>query len=153
MARTDYAAIYSRLPLAERNYFTAHPDEFEDYILTTINLQNTGNRQVFRHGFMDNNDRIFISSLTRSAWLRGITQGTDKLKKNNWSRRKIEPALGSMGNNVDNNVGGLAGIDGIILELRRIQGPIPIAQWLPLAQRIGIFINAINNNPAGPTAY
>jgi hypothetical protein len=152
MARTDFAAIFNHLPNAERTHFANNPGEFRDYILNTANLANSGATELFRLGFMDDNDHIRIPSLTRSKWLKGIARGTDKLKHSTWTRRKIEPQLGSMGNTVDHNVSGGIGNDGIILELRRIQGNIGIAQWGPLARRIGKFIRKINNN-LGPINY
>ena len=54
---------------------------------------------------------------------------------------------------MDPNAGGMGGIDGMILELRRIQGPIPIGQWAPLATRIATFILNLNTNPGGPVNY
>jgi hypothetical protein len=161
MARTDFAAMFSSLPQAERSYFQQNPEAWVQYALQTARLPpNSANERLINQRISDGGVlRPFSASppihlpLTRGAWLRAMasptqprdlftasaTAGVPEYTDGNGKSRLH--ALGLLGNRQD-AVG--HGKDGVIVELRQMQRKVPWPDWIKLAYTMVDYITELN---------
>ena len=149
MARTDLAQLFRMLPPAEQTYFS-HNNGAEWMALVAQIPMLAGMNwalPVFEGGIhrgpaigpgvYTNPDLGQLNALTRDLWLRGITQGTDRMTRRHFptaAHRDELESLGSLGRRTEPV--GLGVPEGAIFELRGMQGGVPIVHWVTLAQNV-----------------
>jgi hypothetical protein len=144
MARTDFAQMFKMLPPHEQNILKSGGGGTLVDIMkqcpafTALNMT----QPVFSGGIYANNaggpSRV-LDPLTREDWLKGITQGVDKLTRKKFPSKKKSTrgeleSLGALGKKTEPV--GPHGNAAPIFELRGLKGQVPFAQWTALAQSI-----------------
>ncbi|MFD0229643.1 DUF4157 domain-containing protein [Streptomyces hirsutus] len=160
MARTDFAHAYSLLPTNLRGHFQANAAEFTDLVLDAASMNGTGNAPVFANpverGLANDRTQTTIT-LTRSAWLNGITVGQDLLK--HWdhltmpergmvdqaSAEGVHKSLGALGSE-QNLVGPQNDQEAVVSELRRMKDNLRAAEMKSLAIAVFSLVEQLNAN-------
>ena len=108
MARTDFGAMFNKLPDAERKQFRQDGASFVKLVLDAAGMTGEGDKKVFERGIRksyDNNSPDYDTDLTmvnrklgftRDQWLLGITKGQDRI-----ASRGILFGLGALGKRTD----------------------------------------------------
>jgi hypothetical protein len=142
MARTDFGAMFVKLPDKDYKRFTEAPATFVDLVLAAAGLTGTDNTKVYERGIRksyiktspDYNTDLTGEkdglAITRRNWLLGITLGLDKLSSHTLPSLKSDlEGMGALGGRTD-RVGTEvqpkvkkqpAGGRGIILEMRKLK--------------------------------
>jgi hypothetical protein len=160
MLRTDFASLFSALPMLEQADIRSDPFAFSEWVLGIAGLAGAGDAAVFERGVLEDYHQGATPvvdddpglKVSRSSWLVGVVVGHDSLsaRSNPALRAKLE-GLGRLGNRFD-QVGDRR--RGAIMEFRGMGKGVPSDQWSALA--LGIFdylvgLNAGTNQRATAT--
>ena len=165
MARTNFGAMFSKLPDQEFERFTKSPLSFVTLVLDAAGLSGGGGTKVYERGIRKSYDKnspdysvdlttqVPDLGITRERWLLGITLGMDRLSSSGMPALKNElEGLGALGTRTD-RVGNQivpnakkqpAGGTGIIVEMRKLRTNQFYTEFVGSAQRIFDYLVALN---------
>jgi hypothetical protein len=165
MARTDFGAMFARLPDKDFDRYTKAPNTFVTLVLDAAGLSGTGGTKVYERGIRKSYDKkspdynvdltgtVPDLAITRQNWLLGITLGEDRISSSGMPRLKAElEGLGALGARTD-RVGGEvvpgkkkqpSGGSGIILEMRKLKDNQSYGDFVATAQRVFDYLVVLN---------
>lgn len=162
MVRTDFGALFAKLPDSDYGAIIKDPTGFVTWILTIARLQNAPDVPVFERGIRKSYRKADPDynvadpdpglAITRRDWILRITMGEDLLsaKTNPALAAKLE-GLGALGGKFD-AIGPEAAKKpknqsrtGTVLEFRNMQKAVEHTQWSSLALGIFDYIVGLNN--------
>jgi hypothetical protein len=165
MARTDFGAMFRRLPDREYRQFIKEPETFVALVLAAANLTGSDNTKVYERGIRKSYNRtspdynVDVSAqipelgINRRNWLIGVTLGQDRLSSDGLPQLKNElEGLGALGSRTDrvgtevvpNAKKQPQGGSGIILEMRKLRTGQMYSDFVASAQRIFNYLVALN---------
>lgn len=162
MMRTDFGALFQRIPDRDRDVLIANPAAFMNWILTIAGLAAAPDAPVLNRGVRLSSDKASANYLvrdphpgmavTRREWLLGITLGVDRMTlKTNAALALADSSLGKLGSTFD-AVGPEAAKKpknqsktGAIMEFRNMSKDVHYTDWSPLALRVFDYIGELNN--------
>jgi len=166
LSRTDFGAMFMRLPEEERKRFVNDRDSFVNLVLTAAGMSGTGDTKVFERGVRksDNpkspdytvdatNDAATGLNIKRQVWLRNIAQGWDPLSSYYMPQLKEKylmglGALGSKTDRVGNEPlppkGQKPSGSGIILEFRNMAESKDYDKFAVTAKQMFDYLVALN---------
>ncbi|MFF3975891.1 DUF4157 domain-containing protein [Streptomyces sp. NPDC001828] len=160
MARTDFARHFGLLTEGVREYFTAHPDQFVDLVLSAANRSGSGSARLFgapvERGLANDRTQTEIA-LTRAQWLRAIPQGHDLLKNaqhltaeqrtmvdDEPGAEAVHKSLGALGDQDNRTTTKSGELNLMVAELRRMRDGVPAEGLKPLALAAFKLIEQLN---------
>jgi hypothetical protein len=162
MMRTDFGALFNRIPDRDRDVLIATPALFMNWILDIAGLAAAPDAPVLNRGVRLSSDKTSVNyavrdphpgmAVTRREWLLGITLGIDRMTlKTNAALALADSSLGKLGATFD-AVGPEAGKKpknqsktGAIMEFRNMSKDVYYTEWSPLALSIFDYIGELNN--------
>lgn len=175
MARTNFAGIFATLPDNERNQYRQHPNQWVNYICSSVMRNVAGfapggadpnaaliGYEISDQGTLAQGQRVVLP-ITRQAWLIAMTRGSDLLSAEAHKIGRLHPlnnpvyrdtagvghrlrGLGGLGQRTDMIPTPTGPKPGIIFEFRARQNPVTWDQWEDYAVRMYRFFRDLNEN-------